>query len=136
MARPMRRQLASFSSKESTLLMTRRWSLAPPFATRFLRMSEGSFARLPQRVFQQPGERSALLRREKGADFQALAVTPQRQLTPMVGRLGHFHPHPIGIEMDFIARAARLAARNAQQRARQRHMLFASGSDQAGAKGP
>src|SRR5690349_18405011 len=112
MARPMRRQLASFSSKESTLLMVPTWALAPSFATRFLRKSGGSFTGQPQRVFQQPRERSALVRCQESTDPQAFAVAPQRQLAPMVGRIGHLDPHPIGIEPDLIARPARRAARD------------------------
>src|SRR5258708_25119191 len=136
MARAMRRQLASFSSKESTLLMTATWARARPFATRFLRSSDGGFTGLPQGMFEEPGEAGALLRRQKRPYFQTLAVAAQCQLAPMVGRIVHIDAHPIGIEEKLVAPTARRATRNAQHRTGERHLFFASGSAEAGAGGP
>src|ERR1700760_3303724 len=100
MARAMRRQLVSFSSKESTLVMMERWTLAGLLSTRILRKS--AVARPAERRFQDIGEGGPFGRRQEGADFQALAVRPQPELAPMLRWVVHLHPHPIGIEQDLI----------------------------------
>src|ERR1041385_8417434 len=136
MARPMRRQLASFSSKESTLLMGGRWACRRPFATRFLRTSDDGFTGLPQCRFQGLGERRTRIRREECPDSHRSAMAPERQLAPMVRRIIHVHADPIGIEADFIAPAACRAPRDAEERMGQRDMLLVPRRDEAGAEGP
>src|SRR4029079_10545134 len=101
MARPMRRQLASFSSKESTLLMGRRWARRRPFATRFLRTSDGVFTGQPQCRFQGLGECGARIGRQKRSDAHGPAMASKRQLAPMVRRIVHMRADPIGVEADF-----------------------------------
>src|SRR6185295_3873892 len=136
MARPMRRQLASFSSKERMFVMRTTWLCRAAFATRFLRPSKDRFTGLPKRGFQGLGEAGPLARCQKSCDMQGFAVAPQRQLAPMLGRLVHMHPHPIGVDLDHIALAAWRRARDAQARSGQRDALFAPSRDRTGAKGP
>src|ERR1700750_3164419 len=104
MARAMRRQLVSFSSKESTLVMRGRWALPPRLSTRILRKSAAP--RPAQRGFQDISERGTLHGREEGADCQAAAMAPDPELAPVLGRIVHLHPHPIGIEFHLARRPA------------------------------
>src|SRR5471032_1028751 len=110
MARPMRRQLASFSSKEITLLMDATW----PFSPRFLRVLGGDFTGIPERFFQCLREIGPLVRRQELADAQKLAMTPQGELAGMFRRIVHLDPHPIGIEGPFAPRLFRKSARDAE----------------------
>src|SRR5712691_10211576 len=98
----MRRQLASFSSKESMFVMDRRWARCVGFTTRFLRNSDGAFTGPTKRRFQGISEGRPHVRGEESADRDALAVAPERQLAPMIGRIIHLHPHPIRVEANFI----------------------------------
>src|SRR5579864_1730474 len=100
MARPMRRQLASFSSNERTLVMAVRWAGRRPFSTRFLRTSDNGFTRQAQCRSQGSCELCPHLRRQECANLDGFSVAAERQLAPMVPRLVHMHPNPVGVEAD------------------------------------
>src|SRR6185312_8621519 len=91
--------------------------------------------RRAQRIFQPECKTRPLHWREERADAFTLALAPERELAPVLGRVVHFDPHPVGIERQLGARALRRDARDVKFFRCQTHTLFALCRERAGGEG-